>query len=182
MGDKKGMGGMTFTRQIPDFLAKMQQGDSSGIEGALRKRRERLGGDDDDLPDRPEAEDEAPLMVDAADALTAKERRKLEAPAARVTVRGGSLTFKGDGSSAADRFRASAYDAEVAAEQAAAAAAAAAEAEAAAAGGKLVFKKREHGAVEAAEGKRKQKQKLPGGGAPAAKAVKNRSLLSFDDE
>ena len=167
-GKGKGKGGMTFTRQIPDFLRKMQENSQEdGIAGALKRHREQNG--DSDPEDKSDAEDERPQVVDHADALTSKQRRKDDAAADKVARQGGSLSFK---NSAGDRFQESAASKVREAEAAAAAAAAASEsADAAAADGSHVF----------AKVKKKKKATSTG-----AKAVKNEKLLSFamddDDE
>ena len=197
MGDKdKKKGGMlNFTKEgiMPNFLAQMAGGSGAapqldGIEGAMRRHAER-----EERDEREDNEDEAPLVVDEADALTAKERKKMEAKPGGVRS-GGSLRFK-DENSAAARFADSAHERVVAEErrnaeeaERIAAAEAEAEAQAAAAGKKVLFK-------SASSSSAQQQQKLKGGGkrsrvpggdgasAPKPpKAVKNTKLLSFEEE
>ena len=164
-GGGKGKGGMTFTRQIPNFLKKMQEtSQEDGIAGALKRHREK--GGDDERSDRSEDEDERPLVVDAEDAMTSKQRRKGEAVDERAGR--GSLHFK---NSAKDRFNESAARRVQEAEEAAPAPV---EDDAAAATGSHVFS-------TAKVPKKKEKKKDKGLG---AKAIKNEKLLSFgmDDE
>ena len=179
-------GGMQFTRAVPNFLGMMagpsgQAPDVGGIEGALQRERERGAKEPEDREDNDE---EAPVVVDAAEALTEKERRKLGKMS-------GSLSFKGDDTAPAAKFRESAHSRvaeaeeqrrQKAAEQAAADEAAAAES------GKVVFRPgaaaAERKAAEPKPGKA-GKRKL-GGGADGskvgAKALKNTKLLSFAED
>ena len=192
-GDKKGSAGLNFTKEMPNFLAVMTGGsgaapDLGGIEGALQRHARKEDGEQD----REDNEEEAPLVVDASEALTAKERRKLEAKPAGARA-GGSLKFKGDESSSAAKFAESAFE-RVAAEEAQQveaverlrAAEAEAEAEAAMSGKAHLFKA--GGASASAQQKLKGKRKhggAEGGGAvapPRPKAVKNAKLLSFDED
>ena len=86
------MGGMTFTRNIPSFLKSMTAAaDDDGIEGAIKRHRERHG--DDEPSDRSEAEDEKPVIVEEGEGMTKKQKRRLEAHEGR----GGSLQFKSSG-------------------------------------------------------------------------------------
>ena len=172
---------MNFTKAMPNFLAVMAGGGSApdvgGIEGALQRHAQR----EREVEDREDDEDEAPLVVDAAEALTAKERRKLEGAHS-----GASLRFKDDKSAAA-KFVDSAHEHIVTAEQRQAEAAekaakaeAEAEAEAAASGKAHLFKA---GAVRPPKLGGKRKEAAAGAlVAPKAKAVKNAKLLSFDEE
>jgi hypothetical protein len=184
MGDrddkKKLQGGLNFTKAMPNFMAKMAGGtsgsapDLGGIEGAMQRHAARA---EEEREEREDNEDEAPIVVDAAEALTAKERKKLEAkqPGAKL---GGSLRFKEGDTSAAAKFMESAYERVQAEEQKKAElaeAADAAAAEAAAKAGKAV--------LFAGSQKPKNKRKSDDG-QPRAKAIKNAKLLSFaeDDE
>ena len=192
-GDKQRTAGLNFTKEMPNFLAVMSGGsgaapDLGGIEGALQRHAQREHGEQD----REDNEEEAPLVVDASEALTAKERRKLEAKPAGARS-GGTLKFKGDEASSAAKFAESAYE-RVAAEEAQQAEAverlrvaeAEAEAEAAMSGKAHLFKA--VGASASAQQKLKGKRKHGGAEAagalapPRAKAVKNAKLLSFDEE
>ena len=169
-GGGKGKGGMTFTRQIPNFLQKMQENaHEDGIAGALKRHREK--GGDEERSDRSDDEEERPLVVDAEDAMTSKQRRKNEVVDERAGR--GSLVFK---NSAKDRFTESAARRVQEAEEAAAAQAPTqAEDDAtAAANGSHVFS-------TAKVPKKKEKKEKKGLG---AKAIKNEKLLSFgmDDE
>lgn len=140
--------------------------------GALKERAGRAENED-----REDRDDEAPQVVDAELALTSKERRKLEAKP-RSAAAGGSLSFKGDDNSAAGRFRESAYVAVVAAEESGGGASSSAAAEGepgAAPPSRVVFK-------AAPIGSKPKKRKPGAGGVPAARAVKNAKLLSFDEE
>ena len=174
-GPPKLGGGMVYTRQIPNFLQKMQQQDDTGIEGAMKRAAAK--------PEREEREDndeEAPVIVSDADASMGKKSKGQSS--------GGSLHFKGEDRSAVSKFRESAHE-RVRLQEAAAAAASAsvssgdADGGASASGGsqKIVFNS------SAAQKKRKQpdatdKSGLVGAAKPKAKAVKNKSLLSFDEE
>ena len=177
---------------MPNFLAQMAGGSSSapqlhGIEEAVHRHAEREQRDD-----REDNDDEAPLVVDEADAQTSKERRKKEKN--EVTsdgvCSGGSLKFK-DENRAAARFVDSAHlrvmdeerrRVEVAERVTVSEAAGA---EAAAAGKKVLFKA---GASSSAQQQRKLKSgkrsRLLNDGdlAAKAKAVKNSKLLSFEEE
>ena len=171
--------GMTFTKATPNFLAKMANAvadDAGGIEGALRRRAERA-----ENSDREDGEDEAPIVVDAAEALTSKERRKLEA--APGSSKGGSLRFKGEDKSAASKFKESAHDHVMERARAEEEAARQREAEEAA-GGRVVFSAGGASKRDSA-GSSKKKRSLTNAatmGAPKAKAVKNTKLLSFDQD
>eukprot|EP00965_Chrysotila_dentata_P161123 5320226-Pleurochrysis_carterae.AAC.1 len=59
------MGGLTFTKQVPNFLAKFGGAPDEGIEGALRRHADRDG----ELDDRSDAEDEKPQVNSSACAL-----------------------------------------------------------------------------------------------------------------
>ena len=101
MGDrddkKKLQGGLNFTKAMPNFMAKMAGGtsgsapDLGGIEGAMQRHAART---EEEREEREDNEDEAPIVVDAAEALTAKERKKLEAKQPSSAKLGGSLRFK----------------------------------------------------------------------------------------
>ena len=99
MGERGGrgggkMGGISFTKQMPNFLQQFgTQPDADGIEGALERHKDR------DAEDREDREDEAPLVVEALDALSSRERKK-------ATGSRGAALFKGG--RAADKFQASA--------------------------------------------------------------------------
>jgi len=188
-GSGKG-GGFTFTKQMPNFMAIMAGGgatpDLGGIEGALQ-RHAKQEGERGEPSEREDGDDEGPLVVDAAEALTAKERRKLEAKPAGARL-GGSLRFKEGDTSAAAKFTDSAHErvqaeAQRQAEEAERALAreAEAQAEAAAAGKAHVFK----GATAAKKStgvKRKVGATASSGAMPKVQAVKNAKLLSFEDE
>ena len=170
---KGGGGGLKFTRQIPNFLHSMMQQPDDGIEGALKRHREKQG--DEEPEDRSEEEEERPVVVDESEALTAKQRRREETHASR----GGSLQFKGSGTSTKDRFQETAAqrvaDAEesLAREQQAEAERVASEARSAIGGHTFSSK------TDAHRGKRKEKRKVPGVG---AKGVRNEKMLSFSAE
>lgn len=122
---------------------------------------------DREVEERDDHEDEAPLVVDALDSLTSRERRKA------TGTKGGAL-FKGGVS---DKFQASAHRAI----QEAAAGGEGRDDEEPAAGGKILFK--------AGKGKKRAADSTAGGlkeakGKPRAKASRNTKLLSFsqDDE
>ena len=190
--EKKGgpAGGLNFTKAVPNFMAMMAGGSDSaaadvgGIEGAVRRHEAKQQSRDAyGDGDREEGEDEAPVVVDEAEALTAKERRKLEAkPASHRT--GGSLRFK-DESSAAAKFTDSAHSRVLADEERCAqdgemarAAEAADEAAAAAAGKAHLFKAGAQQPKLMGSGKRK----VGAAKTPKAKAVKNAKLLSFAED
>ena len=166
-------GGMTYTRQIPSFLAKMgQKGDDGGIKGALDRREGR-----EERDEREDTEEERPVMVDSTDAMLSKER-KVEAAASRKEA--ASRLFKPDDT--ASRFSDSAHSRHKEWEEqqqrqkrpseavAADSAAPAAEAGRHSFGAKKKLQKRSKAASA--------------GGVGAAKAVHNPGLLSFgeDDE
>ena len=67
----KHFGGMTYTRQIPSFIAKMNGGksDDEGIKGALERRE---GQEERD--EREDTEEERPVMVESTDAMISKVR------------------------------------------------------------------------------------------------------------
>ena len=173
-GPNKKVGGMTFTKQVPNFLRVMGQQDESGIDGAVRRHAER------ENVEREDRDDEAPIVVDASLALTSKERKKLEDRG--VASSSGSLRFKGDDNSASSRFQESAFDVAARAEQEEAERARRQEeAEAEAASGKRpVF------SSSAAHKAKKEKKRAAEGAAVAAvakiKKVKNKNLLSFEEE
>ena len=165
---------MTFTRAVPNFLSQMQrsgeQVDVGGIEGALARdaAKKRARADEND---REDGDDEAPVVVDATEALSSKERKKLE----QKNGGSGSLKFKGDDTSAAAKFQESAH-ARVLEEAARKAAVEAEEEEAKASGGKVVFRAKPKGA-----GKRKAGADGSGSQKVGAKTLKNTKLLSFND-
>ena len=67
----KGIGGLTYTRQIPAFLQKLQErADDEGIKGALKRRE---GQEEPD--ERSDTEEERPVVVETSEAMTAKERK-----------------------------------------------------------------------------------------------------------
>ena len=169
MGERGGrgggkMGGISFTKHMPNFLQQFgTQPDADGIEGALERHKDR------DAEDREDREDEAPLVVEALDALSSRERKK-------ATGSRGAALFKGG--RAADKFQASAHraveeasingskkeasDVTIGVEEAR--------------GGKMSFKSAKLKKRAAAD---------PKSGQPSAKASKNTILLSFsqdDDE
>ena len=169
---------------MPNFLAQMtgkseHAPQSDGIEGALQRH-----AGIEDREEREDDEDEAPLVVDEAEALTAKERRKFEAKPGSSRS-GGSLKFKDDDDSAAAKFTESAHDRVMAEErrraeaEREAAAEAEGEAEAAAAGKKVLFKA--GGVSQQLKSGSKRSKLDASSGAPRAKAVKNTKLLSFDE-
>ena len=175
-GQAKMGGGVNFTRAVPDFLSQMGRGgtvpDVGGIAGALQReeRKAELSHPRGEAEgDAEEAEDEAPLVVDALDALPLEARKKLEAKSSGS----GTLRFKGDPTSAAAKFRDAAADRVAAEEERRAAMAQEAET---ASGGKIVFKP----GVD-----REKKKKRKHDGTVGAKPLKNTKLLSFaaeDDE
>ena len=177
-------GGMSFNKAMPNFMAVMAGGsgaapDLGGIEGAMQRHAQR---EREERPDREDNEDEAPLVVDEVDALTSKERQKLEGGGKKHS--GGSLKFK-DETSAAAKFSESAHDFVAEAEERRRAEQAEAEAEAEAAGGKIVFKSSAKAASSSSSSSSKRKLGAEAGElkkAPKAKAVKNAKLLSFDAE
>lgn len=181
-GQQAKMGGnMTFVRAVPNFLSQMAASsggdapDVGGIEGALKRHEQRRGGDDE-REDREDNDDEAPIVVDSSEAMTSKERKKLDKMS-------GSLTFKGDDRSAAAKFKESAHarfmEEERKRKLAEAAASDEAEAAAAAASGKVVF--RPGAAAEKKAGKRKHAG-AEGSSKVGAKALKNTKLLSFAED
>ena len=157
---KQGVGGMTYTRQIPNFLRALQQQDETGIEGALRRADKKP-----EVAEREDTEEEQPVIVDAADAVVnTKSKSK------------GSLRFKGgeDDKSAASRFKEAAFERYMGEEHPATSA----EQEAGTGeGGKHVFSS----SAAARQKKRKMEQAGRPGGV-GAKVLKNKSLLSFDEE
>ena len=108
MGDRGGqprgrVGEINFTRQIPNFLAVMgAQQDRTGIAGAVAERERRSS----EAEDRPDNDDEKPVIVEDAEAQPSSSKR-----AHPVVHASGSLRFKGDDgdSSASSRFRESAH-------------------------------------------------------------------------
>ena len=178
MAMQKKIGGMTYTRQVPNFLAKMQQAAMpDGIEGALKRRALERG--DEEPEDRSEDEEERPVVVGEADALTSKQRRQDAAGAAREEARGGTLKFK-RAESTAGRFEDSAAKRVRLAEEAQAAAAAESEAQAA-----VPTDSAGHtfSAGAASKKPKEEKKKLKRAGAGVgAKAVKNAKLLSFEED
>lgn len=194
-GDKTApsLPGFSYTRDavMPNFMQIMSGGGAKpnlgGIEGALQrhaeKERERGERERDEREDK---DDEAPLVVDAADALTAKERAKLEGKPRSHS--GGSLKFKEGDTSAAAKFTESAYErvtAEAArrAEAERAAANAKAEEVAAASGKAHLFNASGAlGAQQKLKHAGKRKAGAEAGAAPKAKAVKNAKLLSFEED
>jgi len=89
---------MTFQKVMPNFLQQYAAAPDDGIAGALKRH---AGADDRE--DREDGEDEAPVMVDALDTLTSKQREKeLKKPEHT------SALFKG-GTSAASKFQDSAH-------------------------------------------------------------------------
>lgn len=172
-GGKGKIGNLSYERQVPAFLQKLSaKADDEGIEGAIRRhaaREEREGL----AEEREDNEDEAPLVVDSLDAMTAKERRKLES--------GKMSLFKGD-TSAAAKFQDSAHarHAEWEAQEARKRSAEerAAEEEAARKGG-VVFSS---SGKAAAQAKKRSKANKAQAGGVGAKAVRNVGLLSFDEE
>lgn len=181
MGDRGGgkgkgkMGNLSYERQIPAFLQKLSDTEEKeGIEGAIKRhaaREEREGLADD----REDNEEETPLVVDSLDAMTAKERRKLESGSSKSSI------FKGD-TSAAAKFQDSAHarHAEWEAQEARKRSAeqSAAEDEAARKGG-VVFSS---SGKAVAQAKKRSKANKGQSGGVGAKAVRNVGLLSFDEE
>eukprot|EP00326_Haptolina_ericina_P041511 CAMPEP_0181257286 /NCGR_PEP_ID=MMETSP1096-20121128/50165_1 /TAXON_ID=156174 ORGANISM="Chrysochromulina ericina, Strain CCMP281" /NCGR_SAMPLE_ID=MMETSP1096 /ASSEMBLY_ACC=CAM_ASM_000453 /LENGTH=156 /DNA_ID=CAMNT_0023355597 /DNA_START=18 /DNA_END=488 /DNA_ORIENTATION=- len=142
-----------------------------GIEGAIKRHRERHG--DDEPSDRSEAEDEKPVIVEEGEGMTKKQKRRLEAHEGR----GGSLQFKSSGPG--DRFRESAAqrvaEAELAISEKQQAEVEAAVMDTAAAAGGHVFIKKQAGA----EKERRKDKRKQGAGGVGAKAVRNEKMLSF---
>ena len=160
-GRKGGGGGITFTKDVPNFLAKYSGAgqDEGGIAAAIRRY-------EDDERTREDDETERPVVVDAIDALPSKARQKAEARQEKEARQFGRLFERTE-----DRFAAGASRAvaEHAARQAAEAEAAPAEADG---GGKIVFR---------APPKRKAKGE---GGSKKKLAKAGAGALSFteDDE
>ena len=76
-------GGMTYTRQIPSFIARMNAGNSDeGIKGALARRQGR-----EEREEREDTEEERPVVVEATDAMISKER-KVQAAESRKAANG----------------------------------------------------------------------------------------------
>lgn len=160
MSGKSVGGGMTYTRQIPNFLQAMAAKDDSGIDGAVRRAEK--------MPEREEREDneeERPVVVDEEDAVVhSKAKGKA----------GGSLRFKGDEASAASKFCESAFERVMQAEREQAAPPPPSDA-IAEASGKMVFS-------SAGAAKAKKRKADRAGGVSAGKALKNTKLLSFEEE
>jgi hypothetical protein len=168
----KHFGGMTYTRQIPSFIAKMNGGKSNdeGIKGAL-ERRQGQG----EREEREDTEEERPVMVESTDAMISKER-KVEAAESRKAA--ASKLFKPDDTAA--RFSDSAHSRHAEWEEqqkrqkrpseagAADSAALAAEAGRHSFGAKKKLQKRSKASAA--------------GGLGASKAVRNPGLLSFDED
>lgn len=156
-GGGKGVGGMTYTRQMPNFLQKMMQQDTTGIDGAIRRADAQP-----EKEEREDREDERPVVVDESEARLGKERR------------GGTLRFKGESSTAA-KFKESAYERVLQAERDAAAITESGPSDVGSSSQKIIF------SSGAAQKKRKH-DSAGKTGRPAAKAVKNTKLLSFEEE
>ena len=93
-------GGMTYTRQIPSFIARMNAGNSDeGIKGALARRQGR-----EEREEREDTEEERPVVVEATDAMISKERKVQAAESRKAAA---SKLFKPDDT--ASRFSESAY-------------------------------------------------------------------------
>jgi hypothetical protein len=163
---KKRVGQINFTRQIPNFLQSMSQRDDTGIDGAIRRHAERA-----EPEEREDNDDEKPIVVSEVEALTSKQRKGSEAAASKSN---GSLRFKND--SVASRFQESAHERVLAAE--AAQDAAQAEDAQGSTESRHVFSatSTKRGSSSSAK-KRKSTDGVVG-----AKALKNKSLLSFDDD
>ena len=154
----KKLGHLTFTRQMPNFLSQYSsRAEEEGIEGALRSYQEKHGADSD-AEDRDDREDEAPVVVDALDAVSSRERNRKS-----------TSLFKG-GTSAKDKFAESAHQRVLEEEKRKEEESARGEGEAAE-GGKHVFK---------AESKKRRHDKDAREPAVKAKASKNKAMLSFD--
>lgn len=189
-GGKGGGKGMKYIKQTPAFLQKMlgNNPEEEGIEAAIRKRGER------ENEDRSDNEDEKPQVVDEANAVLSKERRKQEA----ISAKKGMHIFKQ--ASASERFQDSAFERVKAHEEAelrmeaekrrreeqaqgassSGAVAGAGEATEAGAPGKIVFNPKAKRAGDSGKERRKRMKDIAG--VSRAGAVKNASLLSFDDE
>ncbi|KAL3907880.1 MAG: hypothetical protein SGPRY_010013, partial [Prymnesium sp.] len=150
----------------PSFLEGLREGGEEGISAALKRRRE---GDRDLEPEeRSDNEEERPQIVEAAEAMTAAQRRCEEAAARRVGRQGGSLRFK---DSTAERFKECAAVRVQEVEAAASNAALEHDEGATAASGHHVFS-------NTSDMKKVGKKRTSAPGA-SAKAVKNSKLLSF---
>eukprot|EP00308_Calcidiscus_leptoporus_P023647 CAMPEP_0119376514 /NCGR_PEP_ID=MMETSP1334-20130426/40118_1 /TAXON_ID=127549 /ORGANISM="Calcidiscus leptoporus, Strain RCC1130" /LENGTH=163 /DNA_ID=CAMNT_0007395081 /DNA_START=27 /DNA_END=518 /DNA_ORIENTATION=+ len=91
------LGSITYTKQVPNFLATFGGGGGAsdeGIAGALRRHK-------DEAEDRSDAEDEKPQVVEAEDAMATRDRSR--GPTGQA-----SSLFKSQGL-AGDRFADSAY-------------------------------------------------------------------------
>jgi len=168
-GQKPGkLGNLRATKPVPNFLKQFHQPEEGGIEEALRKHQER-----GDPEDRPEEEDDGPLVVEALEALPSKQRARA------MGKNGGSLSFKGDNSAAA-RFVDSAFKRVAEHDLPAAEAPKEAEDEA----GEGVTGSHVFAAARSRSKAEKKRRAPPRDSLPAAKAVKNPGLLSFaaDDE
>ena len=164
-------GGMTYTRQIPSFIARMNAGNSDeGIKGALARRHGR-----EEREEREDTEEERPVVVEATDAMISKERKVQAAESRKAAA---SKLFKPDDT--ASRFSESAYSRHAEWEEEQKRQKRPAEAGAA------------DGAPPSAESgrhsfgakKKVQKRSKAGaaGGLGASKAVNNPGLLSFDED
>lgn len=182
---KPNLPGFAYTKDavMPNFMQLMAGGGPApkldGIEGALQRRQ---GREEEDREDR---EEEAPVVIDAGEALTSKERRRLETSKPGSNKNGGSLRFKEGDTSAAAKFTESAHERVMAEDKRRAdaaeehARASVLTMEAAAAAGKAFL----FDAGAAKEKKKKEgKRKAGAEHMPKAKAVKNPKLLSFEDE
>ena len=151
-------GGLTYTRQVPAFLQKMQEQDQDGIAGALKKREGQ-----EEREERSDNEEERPQVVDATEAMTAKERKQHGSDSRAAAATG---LFKGDDT--ASKFSDSAHARHQAWEE----------------------QRHKRTSDEAADGGRpmfaapakKKKKKVAAGGVGASKAVRNAGLLSFGDQ
>ena len=155
MAGRKGGGGVTFTKDMPNFLARYSgaQHEEGGIAAAIRRH-------DDDERAREDDETERPVVVEALDALPSKARQKKEARLEKEGRQFGRLFERAEDRFAAGASRAVAEHAERQAAEAEAAAAAEGE------GGKIVFK-RPPPAKRKAKGEGGSKKKLARAGAGA---------------
>jgi len=159
------MGGLTFTKQVPNFLAKFGGAPDEGIEGALRRHADRDG----ELDDRSDAEDEKPQVVEAADLLPKRGKDR--------TASGRKAELFKSKDATASRFAESAFKrvAEAAMEAAAPEAAGDSANESV---GKHVFQ------TKNVSLKKKRRPSPLDGKVLGAKKIKNAAMLSFteDDE
>ena len=166
-------GGMTYTRQIPSFLAKMGQGgDDGGIKGELERREGR-----EERDEREDTEEERPVMVESTDAMISKEQKK-EAAASRTEA--AARLFKPDDT--ASRFSDSAHSRHKEWEEQQQRQKRPSEAVDDAGSAVPAAEAGRHKISAGAKKKLQKRSKVSAGGVGADKAVRNPGLLSFDED